>query len=107
MSIEITAIKDNISPTKLRDPGTLRLANINNKSIERTIISNINNESRYLEYVLLISNPANKNKPIDEKLWDNEIKIPLNKPDELKEIIEDNARFRCKIEEKAIIFFKS
>jgi len=49
VSIEIIDIKDNISPIKLIDPGTLRLASINNINIRRNIKSNINIESIYLE----------------------------------------------------------
>ena len=48
-SIDKIAIKDNISPIKLIEPGTLRLASINNTNIARSIKSNINIESIYLE----------------------------------------------------------
>jgi hypothetical protein len=44
-SIEITAVKDNRSAKKLTEPGTLRLAKINNTNIKRSIKSNMNIES--------------------------------------------------------------
>tara|TARA_B110000240_G_C13116540_1_gene290729 strand:+ start:41 stop:298 length:258 start_codon:yes stop_codon:yes gene_type:complete len=56
---------------------------------------------------LLIINPHNKNNAIDEKLCDNEIKIPLNKPHELNDKHETKTKFKCNIDEKAMIFFKS
>ena len=68
ISILIIAINDKTSPTKLIEPGILRLANINNTRKTRIIKSNIKMESKYLEYVLLINKPANKNNAIDEKL---------------------------------------
>ena len=49
VSIDKIDIKDNISPIKLIEPGTLRLASINNINIARSIKSNINIESIYLE----------------------------------------------------------
>ena len=48
-SIEITAVKDNRSAKKLTEPGTLRLANINNTNIKRSIKSSMNIESMYRE----------------------------------------------------------
>ncbi len=56
---------------------------------------------------MLINKPANKNKAIDEKLWDNDINMALNKPQELNDNNATNTKFRCNIDEKAIIFFKS
>lgn len=56
---------------------------------------------------MLINKPANKNNAIDEKLCDNEINIPLNKPQELNDKHETKTKFKCNIDEKAIIFFKS
>jgi hypothetical protein len=55
----------------------------------------------------LISRPASINNPIEEKLCDNEINNPLNNPQLPNDKQEQNAKFKCKIEEKAIIFFKS
>jgi len=49
VSIEIIDIKDNNSPIKLIEPGTLRLASKNNTNRTRSIKSNINIESIYLE----------------------------------------------------------
>jgi len=56
---------------------------------------------------LLINNPANKNNAIDEKLWDNEINTALNKPELLNDNNDTNTKFKCNIDENAIIFFKS
>ena len=105
--ILIIAINDKTSPTKLIEPGILRLANINNTRKTRIIKSNIKMESKYLEYVLLINKPANKNNAIDEKLWDKQMKKLLNKPHELNDKHETNTKFKCNIDEKAIIFFIS
>ncbi len=55
----------------------------------------------------MINKPANKNDAIDEKLWANDINIPLNKPRELNDNNDANTKFKCNIDEKAIIFFKS
>ena len=51
----------------------------------------------------MIIKPINKNKAIDEKLWDNEINIPLNIPHELNDKVATNTKFKCNIDEKAII----
>ena len=55
----------------------------------------------------MINKPADKNDAIDEKLWANGINIPLNKPQELNDNNDANTKFKCNIDEKAIIFFKS
>lgn len=102
-----TEIKANNSPTKLRDPGTLILIKSKNTNSKRKLQSIMNIESINLEYVLLINKPANKNKLIEEKLCANEIMIPLSNPHALNDKHETKARFKCKIEENAMIFFKS
>ena len=47
-SMEIIDVNDSNSPIKLIQPGTLRLASINNNNNTRNIKSNINIESIYL-----------------------------------------------------------
>ena len=42
-----------------------------------------------------------------EKLWDNDITNPLTKPHEFNDNNATNTKFKCNIEENAIIFFKS
>jgi hypothetical protein len=49
VSIDTIEIKDNNSPKKLIEPGTLRLASKNNANNTRSTKSNINIESIYLE----------------------------------------------------------
>ena len=60
-------IKARISLTRLKEPGKLRLASKKNINTSRKIESIKKKESKYLEQVLLINNPANKNKPTEEK----------------------------------------
>ena len=107
MSIDMMDMKDNNSPIKLIEPGTLRFDSINNIKMLRIIKSNINIESIYREWVLLIIKPVNRNSDIDEKLCDKEMMIPLNKQHELNDKHETKTKFKCNIDEKAIIFFKS
>lgn len=64
-------------------------------------------ESQYRLYVLLINKPHNKNKDEEVKPCEILIRIPLNNPLQFKLKIDTRDRFKCKIEEKAIIFFKS
>lgn len=64
-------------------------------------------ESKYLEYVLLLITAANRNRPTTEKPCEIEIIIPLNNPFIFKLKRATRERFKCEIEEKAIIFFKS
>lgn len=54
-----------------------------------------------------MSRPANINKETLDKPWEILITIPLNIPHEFKLKIDIRERFRCNIEEKVMIFFKS
>jgi hypothetical protein len=47
------------------------------------------------------------NRATEEKLWDNEINIPLSRPHELNDNNEASPKFKCNIDEKAINFFRS
>ena len=60
-------IKARISLTRLKEPGKLTLASKKNINTSRKIESIKKKESKNLEQVLLINNPANKNKPTEEK----------------------------------------
>ena len=65
------------------------------------------NISISLLLVLLITNPTNKESPIDDKLWLKGIIIQQNKPLEFNDNIEWKVKFKCNIEDNAITFFRS
>ena len=56
---------------------------------------------------MLITRPARRNSPTEEKLCDRDINMPLKSPHELNDSREAKDRFKWRIDEKAIIFFRS
>ena len=106
-SIDIIDKKAKISPIKLIEPGKLLLDSINNNKIMRDILDKKKSTSNNLVLTLLINKPINKESAIDDKLWDKLITIAHTIPLLFKDKIELNVKFKCNIEENAIIFFKS
>lgn len=97
----------NNSPMKLIEPGTLRLDSMNRNNNARTMISSINIESKYLEYDLFEIKPMKRKREIEEKEWENEMNEPDNIPHELNDDTEIKTKFKWRIDENAIIFFRS
>ena len=50
---------------------------------------------------MLITRPARRNSPTEEKLCDRDINMPLNSPHELNDSREAKDRFKWRIDEKA------
>jgi len=96
-----------ISPIWLIELGKLLLAGKKNDNNNRKIEDIKKKESNNLVLVLLINKPIDKNSAIDDKLWDKGITIALYKPLEFEDNIEWKVKFKCNIEDNAIVFFKS
>ena len=75
ISIEIIDNNAKTSPIWLIELGKLLLASKKNNNNNRKVEDIKKNASDNLVLVLLINKPINKESPIDDKLWDNEIII--------------------------------